>query len=81
MENLLKIAFNELGKEEVSGEEHNFEVLKYATETGIKGITSDEIPWCSKFVNRVARKAGLKRSGKPNARSWLNVGTKLKSCS
>lgn len=79
MENLLKIAFNELGTEEIIGKEHNPEVLKYATETGIKGITSDEIPWCSTFVNWVASKAGLNYSGKPNARSWLNVGTKITS--
>jgi len=79
MEELLKIAFNELGTEEIAGEKHNPEVLKYATETGITGITSDEIPWCSTFVNWVAWKAGLKYSGKPNARSWLNVGTKVTS--
>ena len=77
MEELLKIAFNELGVEEIRGNEHNPEVLKYAEETGIKGITTDEIPWCSNFVNWVAWKVGLQYSGKPNARSWLNVGTKV----
>lgn len=77
MEELLKIAFNELGVEEIRGSEHNPEVLKYASDTGIKGITTDEIPWCSTFVNWVAWKAGLQHSGKPNARSWLNVGTKV----
>lgn len=30
MEQLLKIAFNELGTEEIVGEKHNPEVLKYA---------------------------------------------------
>jgi uncharacterized protein (TIGR02594 family) len=77
MEELLKIAFNELGVEEIVGKKHNPEVLKYAKDTGIKGITTDEIPWCSTFVNWVAWKAGLQHSGKPNARSWLNVGTKV----
>jgi uncharacterized protein (TIGR02594 family) len=77
MEELLKIAFNELGVEEIRGNEHNPEVLKYAKETDIKGITTDEIPWCSTFVNWVAWKAGLQYSGKPNARSWLNAGTKV----
>jgi uncharacterized protein (TIGR02594 family) len=79
MENLLKIAFNELGTEEIPGELHNPEILKYANDTGIHGITSDEIPWCSTFVNWVAWKAGLQYSGKPNARSWLNVGTRVNS--
>ena len=79
MEQLLKIAFGELGTEEIAGNENNPEVLKYASEPGIKGITNDEIPWCSTFVNRVAWKAGLQISGKANARSWLNVGTKVTS--
>ncbi|MFW6310394.1 MAG: TIGR02594 family protein [Prolixibacteraceae bacterium] len=79
MEQLLKIAFNELGTEEITGEEHNPEILKYAKDTEIEGMTSDEIPWCSSFVNWVAWKAGLQYSGKPNARSWLNMGTKVTS--
>ncbi len=77
MEQLLKIAFNELGTEEIAGDEHNPEVLKYAKDTKINGITNDEIAWCSTFVNWVAWKSGLQYSGKPNARSWLNVGTKV----
>ncbi len=77
MEKLLKIAFNELGTEEITGGSHNPEILKYAKETGISGITSDEIPWCSTFVNWVAWKAGLQYSGKANARSWLNTGTRV----
>ena len=77
MEALLKIAFNELGTEEIPGEEHNPQILRYASETKIKGITSDEIPWCSTFVNGVAWNAGLQYSAKPHARSWLNVGTRV----
>lgn len=77
MEQLLKIAFNELGTEEIVGDKHNPQVLKYASDTKIAGITTDEIAWCSTFVNWVAWKAGLQYSGKANARSWLNVGTKV----
>lgn len=77
MEDLLKIAFSELGTEELEGNAHNPEVLKYANDTGIKGITNDEIAWCSTFVNWVSWKAGLQYSGKANARSWLDVGTKV----
>lgn len=79
MEDLLKIAFNELGTEEIVGEENNPEVLKYAEQTGIPNIKTDEIAWCSTYVNWVAWKSGLQFSGKPNARSWLNVGTKVTS--
>lgn len=77
MEQLLKIAFQELGTEEIKGDEDNPEVLKYAKETGIPGINNDEIAWCSTFVNWVAMKAGLQYSKKANARSWLNVGKKV----
>lgn len=79
MEQLLKLAFNELGNEEFAGETHNPEILKYAKESGIKGVTTDEIPWCSCFVNWVAWKCGLHHSGKPNARSWMNVGRRVTS--
>jgi len=79
MEQLLKIAFNELGTEEIVGANHNPQILKYAKDTKIAGITTDEIAWCSTFVNWVAWKAGLLYSGKANARSWLNVGTKVTS--
>jgi uncharacterized protein (TIGR02594 family) len=77
MEQLLKIAFNELGTEEIVGNNHNPEVLKYAKETNIAGVTTDEVPWCSTFVNWVAMKSGLQYSGKANARSWLNIGTRV----
>ena len=74
MEQLLKIAFGELGTEEYPGDKQNPEVLKYASETGISGVTTDEIAWCSTFVNWVAMRAGLQYTKKANARSWLNAG-------
>ncbi len=77
MESILKVAFNELGIEEVLGDQHNPEILKYAEDSGIHGITTDEIPWCSSFVNWVAWKCGLQHSGLPNARSWLNIGQRV----
>ena len=77
MEQLLKIAFGELGTEEFPGDSQNPEVLKYASETGISGVTTDEIAWCSTFVNWVAMKAGLQYTKKANARSWLNAGVKV----
>lgn len=79
MEALLKVAFGELGTEEIAGEQHNPEILKYSNDTGIQGMTTDEIPWCSSFVNWVAWKCGLQHSGQANARSWLNTGRKVTS--
>ncbi len=37
--------------------------------------TSDEIPWCSGFINRMAWLLDLNRSRSLAARSWLNIGT------
>lgn len=71
---ILKIAFSQLGIKEISGEEDHLQIVLYAQETGITGIHNDEVPWCSTFVNWCAKKAGLAYSGKPNARSWVNVG-------
>lgn len=34
----------------------------------------DEVPWCSAFVNAVCWLAGVPRSKRLNARSWLDVG-------
>lgn len=76
MEKFLKLAVQELGVQEIPGPEHNPEIIKYSSETGLSWITSDETPWCSSFINWCAMKAGLNRSGKANARSWLSVGTK-----
>lgn len=74
MDNLLKVAINELGQKEISGPEHNQTILNYAREAGFTWINDDETPWCSIFINWVAKKAGLNSSNKLNARSWLLVG-------
>lgn len=74
MDKLIKTAVKELGQKEVTGSAHNDRIVKYAEESGITGISTDEVPWCSTFVNWVAFKSGLKRTNKANARSWLNIG-------
>lgn len=74
---IIKIAASQLGVKEITGPEHNSQIVAYAEYTGITGITNDEIPWCSTFVNWCARKAGLKYSGKATARSWVHIGTQV----
>lgn len=39
-----------------------------------KSVSTDEVPWCSAFVNAVCKICGLPRSGSLAARSWLQVG-------
>jgi len=70
----LEIAFAEYGVKEIPGKENNPEVMKYSRETGLTWVKDDETAWCSLFANWVCMKAGLPRSGKANARSWLDVG-------
>lgn len=74
---ILKVAFSQLGIQEISGSEDHPQIVKYATETQITGINNDEIPWCSTFVNWCAKEANLPMSGKASARSWLSVGKKV----
>jgi uncharacterized protein (TIGR02594 family) len=74
MDKLLKIAVAELGQKEISGPAHNPAIVNYAKEAGFAWVNDDETPWCSIFVNWVAKKAGLRGSGKANARSWLLSG-------
>ncbi|MFV0376445.1 MAG: TIGR02594 family protein [Mangrovibacterium sp.] len=74
MKNILQIAFAELGVHEFTGAEHNPVIVKYAKEAGFTNITDDETPWCSIFVNWCCVQAGLQRTHKANARSWLSVG-------
>jgi uncharacterized protein (TIGR02594 family) len=75
MDKLLKIIVAELGQKEISGPVNNPTIVNYAKEAGFTWVNDDETPWCSIFANWAAKKAGLKGSGKENARSWLLTGT------
>lgn len=74
MRRVIEIASGEIGVTEIAGEEDNPRIVQYAQEIGIAGVVDDETPWCSIFMNWVATRAGAERTGKANARSWLNVG-------
>jgi uncharacterized protein (TIGR02594 family) len=74
MDKILKVAIAELGQKEISGSDDNPSIVNYAKEAGFDWVDDDETPWCSIFVNWVAKKADLKPSGKANARSWMLEG-------
>ena len=74
MKSLVKIAAGELGIKEIPGQEHEKRIVEYAKEAGFKTIADDETPWCSIFVNWCCHQAGLQRTHRANARSWLAVG-------
>lgn len=77
MNKLLNIALSQYGVKEIEGKEHNPVIIGYSKEIGYGGIIADETAWCSIFMNWCALKAGLIRSGKLNARSWLTVGEEV----
>jgi len=77
MDNIIKTAVAELGEKEISGAAHNQNIVDYAQEAGFEWVNDDETPWCSIFVNWVAKKNHLSSSGKANARSWLLIGQKV----
>ena len=74
MQNILQIAAGQMGVQELTGEAHNPVIIKYAHESGFTEVNDDETAWCSIFINWCCEQAGLQRSHKMNARSWLYVG-------
>ena len=70
---MLITALKEYGITELPGAENHSRILEYMSEAGFDFI-NEETSWCSIFINWCAIKAGLQRSGKATARSWLNVG-------
>lgn len=74
----LQIAFGELGQAEIVGISDNPRIVEYqkTTKTNIKSM-SDEVPWCSSFVNWVLVQSGFKGTDMANARSFLSWGKSL----
>jgi uncharacterized protein (TIGR02594 family) len=66
-----------LGTREIPGKNHCGVILGWYQRLKI-AVTDDETPWCSTFANYCAAETGYERSGKLNARSWLEVGEKIR---
>ena len=72
------IALSEVGiKEIVGANKHNKRILEYHATTTL-GAKTDEIPWCSSFVNWVMIQAGIKGTNNALAKSWETWGTEVK---
>lgn len=69
----LEIASQELGVSEIAGMNHSKRILQYHSETSLKANT-DEIPWCSSFVNWCMKQSMIKGTYSAAARSWLKWG-------
>ena len=70
------IALKELGVSETKGVNHSPRVLEYHDTTTLDADT-DEVPWCSSFINWCIVKAGLKGTNSAAARSWLDWGRRI----
>lgn len=66
----LVVAEKEIGVKEITGVEANKRIVEYAATTTLKA-TSDEVAWCSAFVNWVLKQAGMYYTRSASARSWL----------
>lgn len=65
------------GVTEFVGDKNNPEIIKWAKELGLRGYTSDSIPWCGLFVAIVAKRAGKSLPARPLwARNWATWGTR-----
>lgn len=74
----LIIALAEARQQEVKGTQDNPRIIQYFNDLGFDGAKlKDETSWCSAYVNWVCLQAGLPRSNKLTARSWLKVGHKV----
>lgn len=70
------VALNYLGVREIPGKENNTIITNWYRRLKV-AIYDDETPWCSTFVNFCALEAGYERTGKLNARSWLDCGREV----
>lgn len=73
----LKLAEAEIGTvEDKRPGQHTSRIVEYHKTTTLKADT-DEVPWCSSFVNWVMEKAGYSGTDSAAAMSWLDWGKKI----
>lgn len=73
MQEILLEFLKHYGEKEVVGKEHNPEIVAMFADIGFPDIKDDETAWCSASLNYFCKKLGYVRSGKLNARSWLDM--------
>lgn len=70
-----KLAERFIGTKELTGIKDNNPVIMSMLQLDDKWPQSDEVPWCSGFINYICWLLRLPRSKSLAAVSWLNVGT------
>jgi uncharacterized protein (TIGR02594 family) len=74
----LRLAEDEMnrGVQERPGGAHNPRIIEYGTAVSLN-VTTDEVPWCSNFINWLMRELSIDRTHSARARSWLLYGQRL----
>ncbi len=75
----IQIALAEYGQKEIVGDKHNPRIVQYSTDIGNTWVKTDEVHWCSEFVNWCLLKAGIKGTNSAVARSFLTWGVETKT--
>ena len=75
----LRIAYQERGVKEYSGDADNPRIVEYHKSTTLNHsyANEDETAWCSSFVNWCMEKSNYEGTDSALARSWLNWGREL----
>jgi uncharacterized protein (TIGR02594 family) len=66
-----------LGLKEISGSNHNPEILKFWKAIRRSGIKDDETPWCAAFVGACLENSGIESTRFESAKSYLTWGVTL----
>jgi uncharacterized protein (TIGR02594 family) len=68
----MQIALAELGQAELPGQKSNARIEEYHAAAG--GVATDDVAWCSSFVNFCMERGGVAGTHSKSARSWLGWG-------
>jgi uncharacterized protein (TIGR02594 family) len=74
-----EIALLEYGVKGIVGDKHNPRVIKYSVDIGNDWVKTDEVAWCSEFVNWCLLQAGIKGTKSAVAHSFLTWGEETKA--
>jgi uncharacterized protein (TIGR02594 family) len=66
-------------EKEIVGSVDNPTIVQWFADIGHSWVKDDETAWCACFVNAMLKKAGLPNTGKLNARSFLEYGSRTSS--
>lgn len=73
----LQTAFLEMNVKEIKGKNHNPRILQYHNATQLKA-SSDEVPWCSAFLNFIVERCHVVGTDSAMVRSFERWGKLLK---